>query len=1180
MLVMTTVEVSVIHKEVLRACRNMIIEGLAIEMGHILQRCIDYEVITKQQSERKIVTKETAEDQCGELIDIIGENGRTGFDKFVDVLKINHGHIAEFLEQSLVTHCENVSKVAQTVMNRKKRRLNGRVVDGPQETRDPEPENVPEKQAKTNQAECANNLEQCRNVQIGSDNKIVYSPNVSLINIRDLRGPVNMHIKLRVGDNPPIEAEVNVQPVEKEAIDVIESSRENKKRLEEVLSGCGMALFNVKQGSIVLQLDVTDKEKAKNLIKDFHSGELTKTLVDALLTDEMKEKYRGKEIDVKLTIDASLIQALKDAGVDVTPPDSNENDDQGASSRLNTAEMIDVNGHGVDPINIKMAEDDLNDTGMDFELGGVNVKPSGSGFENSVYDSLSKNVVLPTASEFLALQKQTHVENDEDMDMFYDAVTKQETKEAKENMTDKFESMEVSQMETQGSGVTASTDPGKPEVWKVSPIRVGLKWAAPEIRSSFKVCSYTLRWKDSNSAFWQTMSIPASEDDSTSHEETALAVPPNNTYIFAVIAHYEGDTTGDFSKASDPITISATADEIVKARVLETSTSECLGNQIVHQIKIESTFESDDGMIKKYQYGAPNLVSESVSEKVIMIVGATGAGKSTLINGMINYLFGIKWEDTERLKLIPEKLGCDQSESQTKSITSYTVYHQKGLKVPYTVTIIDTPGFGDTKGYSRDEQITRQIREFFTSIDADGLDHIEAVGFVTQSSLPRLTPTQIYIFDKILSLFGKDIKDNILMLLTFADGQKPQVLSGIEKAGFEYSAYLKFNNSAVFAEKGNDAENEAFNKMFWEMGEKSFKSFFDTLGSLDSKSLTLTKAVLTERHQLELLLLKMCEDIKLGLNKLENLTNELKVVAIYEAEIAANKEFRYTVMEEKIVKKDAEPGKFTTNCLTCNRTCHVVCTKADDEMKWKCTVMDRETGNCTVCPQHCHWKSHRNMPFIMTIQRKKVTKTSKELKERYQKGVHDKLTVDKLIKSLQDDFNEHQLNTLLLTDEMRRATEYINKIALKPNPLSTLDYIDLMIEAEKAECKPGYMERIQELNKLRERVEVFVKTVHNREDPFSDYIDRVIDSEKKEQKSGFSERILTLEKLKETAKFAIETTAEEIENIDEEYPLCIMGQGENVLSKLKPSKLINVIKGLRRKPKGSKKKQGRKGTAV
>ena len=80
-----------------------------------------------------------------------------------------------------------------------------------------------------------------------------------------------------------------------------------------------------------------------------------------------------------------------------------------------------------------------------------------------------------------------------------------------------------------------------------------------------------------------------------------------------------------------------------------------------------------------------------------------------------------------------------------------------------------------------------QIKEFFETKGSCGIDRLDAVGFVVQSSQSRLTQTQCYIYDSILSIFGKDIEKNIFLLCTFLDNDKPQVLSSILEANIPYA---------------------------------------------------------------------------------------------------------------------------------------------------------------------------------------------------------------------------------------------------------------------------------------------------------------------------------------------------------------------------------------------------------
>ena len=236
----------------------------------------------------------------------------------------------------------------------------------------------------------------------------------------------------------------------------------------------------------------------------------------------------------------------------------------------------------------------------------------------------------------------------------------------------------------------------------------------------------------------------------------------------------------------------------------------------------------EEKMYAKFEYGT---ATDGTPNKVLMIVGATGSGKSTLINGMVNYLLGVEWNDEFRLKLIDDKVQS-QTKSITKFISAYTFDKQDDFPLPYSLTIIDTPGFGDTEGIARDKEITSQIQEFFSFSGERGIDHLDGIGFVTQGGLARLTPTQIYIFDSIFSIFGNDMKDSIFTMVTFADSAVPPVIEAFTKAGIPCTEYFQFNNSALYTDK----KDNQIAKMFWDMGAASFNNFFHKFGRNQSVS--------------------------------------------------------------------------------------------------------------------------------------------------------------------------------------------------------------------------------------------------------------------------------------------------------------------------------------------------------
>lgn len=63
-------------------------------------------------------------------------------------------------------------------------------------------------------------------------------------------------------------------------------------------------------------------------------------------------------------------------------------------------------------------------------------------------------------------------------------------------------------------------------------------------------------------------------------------------------------------------------------------------------------FYSADCCINKIFIMIGNPKTGSEEEKTIMLVGATGSGKSTLVDGIVNYVMGVSFDDPFRFTLV------------------------------------------------------------------------------------------------------------------------------------------------------------------------------------------------------------------------------------------------------------------------------------------------------------------------------------------------------------------------------------------------------------------------------------------------------------------------------------------------------------------------------------------------
>ena len=645
----------------------------------------------------------------------------------------------------------------------------------------------------------------------------------------------------------------------------------------------------------------------------------------------------------------------------------------------------------------------------------------------------------------------------------------------------------VSQYSNTLNATTKPTSPpGKPTFAAATTDTITIAFTKPKsIGQGVNIVKYKIEWIFNSQQMEQFLNYTEDASLTCTIKDLEAGVPYN--FSVTAICGSEGDSNP--SDLSNPLQTMLPPTTFDTTRILALCSLVQPpedGKPAVYTLPLSLDYEDSRSQLRKFviNLGETGMQLQGkfniVPEKVIMVVGSTGSGKTTTVNAMINHVLGVQWKDNFRLKMIHElssnqgagTIG-NQANSQTQFLSCYTLPYMEGFKIPYNLTIVDTPGFGDTRGIEHDKVITEQIRRFFNTKGSAGIDHVDAICFMAQAGNPRLTPTQQYVFDRILAMFGKDIKKNVLVLFTFADGQKPQALSAMLEAGIleRESNFFKFNNSALFVANSGENDEDNFDRMFWRMGIKSFEKFFQGLAEMESKSLVLTKQVLDERAQLEVRLSGLRDKIALGVNKLSELQQLKRVCDQHAADINANKNFKFTVEEAKRVQVKLPIGQYTTNCLVCNYTCHYPCSIPRNEDKRGCAAMLDES--CKECPNNCHWSKHVNDAYRFETQYETVEKEYDEIRERFNTAVEGQSQVEAVIKQVEKDFRNTNRIVLNFVAEMQRGLKKLSEIALKKDPLQQVDYLDMLIESEKSQAKSGWKDRVSALQKTRdEAVEI------------------------------------------------------------------------------------------------------------
>ena len=510
-----------------------------------------------------------------------------------------------------------------------------------------------------------------------------------------------------------------------------------------------------------------------------------------------------------------------------------------------------------------------------------------------------------------------------------------------------------------------------------------------------------------------------------------------------------------------------------------------------------STLIDKNGDLEIYLYPQIDFNEEEKKKAIIfMVVGQTGCGKTTLLNSFLNYILGIKIEDNFRYVIIHETFGTSQSRSQTSEVT---VYNIKGTNGFPPIQIVDTPGFGDTNGIKQDAIITSKIEKTFK----ETLNGLNAICFVAQSSNARLTINQKYIFSSVLDLFGEDVKENFIAMLTFCDGGLPQVVASLEDPECIFSTvipcikkpwYYKFNNSAIFASN----REEEFTKMFFKLGMKSFEEFTQKLIKLPRKSLSQSKQVLDERKRLEQCAEILTLKLRDSLDKVEYIKGIIKMVSSLKGDLKDYKNFTKKIRTPKIRQVPVSPGIYMTTCMICSTTCHHGCSIADDDDKKGCACI--RNNYCIKCKNRCHWTQHKNRPYYYEDYWEEEIITLDDLKNKYCESQSALDTKNQLLMGAKNDLISLNIECINTQDLITKTINKLKQIALNKTTFeSSEEHIDLLIENEKSEHKEGWQTRIEGLELLKKQKKMLREIYQGKNEDMNslkNFIEDSLDKEK------------------------------------------------------------------------------------
>uniref|UniRef100_A0A1I8J237 ANK_REP_REGION domain-containing protein n=1 Tax=Macrostomum lignano TaxID=282301 RepID=A0A1I8J237_9PLAT len=546
------------------------------------------------------------------------------------------------------------------------------------------------------------------------------------------------------------------------------------------------------------------------------------------------------------------------------------------------------------------------------------------------------------------------------------------------------------------------------------------------------------------------------------------------------------------SDALDPVELS-----IPEAETVETCCFEFVRDNYSYKDTTGSgaNFSGDIfnlNLMKKNDASSVGPVSFSVAEggafvmppKILLVVGLEDSGLAEFINGIANAFYRVPYSQNFRFRLAQER--------SEKDIMVYTLFPvntggadgscRSAMDTP--LTLIVAPELRNRLNPNEGDQIHKKIAELLGDGGTPAVPGItgllHGICFVLRASQYKRNDSQITVFKEITSLFGEEIEQISLPVLTYAGGYANFAHPDLKDGNVSFRKFLKLNSGVLYSDNIDSGSSKRDSNLSlktkleekmqldakaraWDEDEHSYLELFEAMEKtrigVRLRSKQKAKDSPSNPRQLEVSLALLMKELTETLEKLAIFEKELELVS----ETAGNPGTTKFLVK-KVQKSNLElpRNQFAINCKKCNMTCCIL----ERSAHWR--DQSEQDIDCTACPGGCSLSEHnRDKKYLETVEKEEY-RTAETIVRRYP-GKRRRKQVESRLKVDIDEHREHLSNSLV---KMHQCMQDLERLAHRQYLLSTADeYVEELINKQKQEEQRDWQTRARLLRDAKKSVE-------------------------------------------------------------------------------------------------------------